>query len=183
MRYKKGDKISDVKLPAISGITVNTADFRGQRYMLSFFRFAGCPFCNLRMHELTKRFKELGDDFTIVAVFDSPLDNLQKYSSQHQAPFHVLADEKNNYYRQYDIRQSFIGLLRGAVTRLPVVLYAVVVKRYLPLAIKGKLATMPADFLVDEQGIIQRAHYGHDPGDHVDFEQVKAFALEGKKSL
>jgi thioredoxin-dependent peroxiredoxin len=180
MHYKKGDRIADVELPAITGNTVNTADLRGKRYMLSFFRFAGCPFCNLRMHELTKRFNELGDHFTIVAVFDSPLDNLQKYSSQHQAPFHVLADAKNIYYRQYDIRQSFIGLLRGAVTRLPAVLYAVVVKRYLPLAIKGKLATMPADFLVDEQGVIQRAHYAQDPGDHIHFEDVKLFAQSGR---
>lgn len=182
MQCKKDDRVVEVELPAISGRRVNTADLRGKRYMLSFFRFAGCPFCNLRMHELTKRFNELGDNFTIVAVFDSPIENLKKYSSPHQAPFSVVADEKNIYYRQYDIRQSFVGMLRGVIMRLPSVLYALVVKRYIPLSIRGKLATMPADFLVDEHGIIQLAHYANDPGDHVDFEQVKAFALAGKKS-
>jgi len=38
---------------------------------------------------------------------------------------------------------------------------------------------MPTDFLVDERGIIQVAHYGKDEGDHLSFEQIKAFALEG----
>ena len=59
MRYKKGDMIVDVELPALSGKTVNTADLRGKRYMLSFFRFAGCPFCNLRVHALTKVYDDL----------------------------------------------------------------------------------------------------------------------------
>lgn len=182
MQHKKGDKIVDVKLPTINGEMMNTTNLRGKRYMLTFFRFAGCPFCNLRMHELSSRFNELGDNFTIVAIFDSPIENLKKHSVRHHAPFHVVADEENIYYKQYSIRQSFAGLLRGAITRFPSVMYALVVKRYIPLPIKGKLTTMPASFLVDENGIIQLAHYANDPGDHVDFEQVKAFALAGKKS-
>ena len=56
-------------------------------FMLSFFRFAACPFCNLRVHELVERFNEFGDDFTIVAVFDSPLDDLVRHTAKHRAPF------------------------------------------------------------------------------------------------
>ena len=75
--------------------------------MLSFFRFAGCPFCNLRVHELAKCYKKLGDGFEIVAVFDSPLANLVRQTKGHNAPFPVLADERIiNYYKEYGIEHS-----------------------------------------------------------------------------
>ena len=146
--------------------------------MLSFFRFASCPFCNLRMHELVTRFDELPDDFTIAAVFDSPLDNLQHHANKHQAPFPILADADNRYYKLYGIRHSVIGVLKGMFMRMPRLLYGMFVKAYIPLTIKGSMTTMPADFLIDDNGIIQVAHYGNDEGDHLPFEQLKAFSLQ-----
>ena len=47
---------------------------------------------------------------------------------------------------------------------------------YVPTTLKGSMTTMPADFLIDEQGIIRVAHYGADEGDHLPFEEVLAFA-------
>ena len=41
------------------------------------------------------------------------------------------------------------------------------------------MTTMPADLLVDENGVIQVAHYGRDEGDHLDFETVRAFSAAG----
>ena len=37
---------------------------------------------------------------------------------------------------------------------------------------------MPAEFLVDRDGIIQTVYYGKDEGDHMPFEEIKAFALQ-----
>jgi len=71
--------------------------------MLSFLRFASCPFGNLRINELVRRFGEFGDDFTIIAIFDSPLDNLMLHSEGHKAPFSILADENNKSYREHGI--------------------------------------------------------------------------------
>jgi hypothetical protein len=51
-------------------------------------------------------------------------------------------------------------------------------KGYIPYPLKGSLLTMPADFLVDKDGIIQVTYYGKDEGDHLPFEQVKAFSLK-----
>jgi thioredoxin-dependent peroxiredoxin len=94
--------------------------------MLSFSRFAACPFCNLRVHELVTRFDELGSHFSAVAVFDSPLDNLQRYASRHRAPFPILADPANVYYRAFAIERSIPGMLKAALLRFPSVLRAVV---------------------------------------------------------
>lgn len=50
-------------------------------------------------------------------------------------------------------------------------------KGYIPTSIKGSMTTMPADFLVDRDAIIQVAHYVNDEGDHLTFDSVKEFSL------
>jgi peroxiredoxin len=176
MKREPGDSAPHLILPALDGKLFDTSSLAGRPWMLSFFRFASCPFCNLRMHELVTRHNELPDDFAIVSVFDSPLDNLQKHAGKHRAPFAVLADEHNRYYQKYGIEHSIPGVLKGMFLRMPQLLYGMFVKGYLPLSIKGSMTTMPADFLIDEQGIIRLSHYGKDEGDHLPFEQIKVFA-------
>jgi len=177
MKKKIGDKVTSIILPAIDGSEFNLENLNGKRYMISFLRFASCPFCNLRINQLVSGFNEFGNDFTIVAIFDSPLNNLQKHAGKHKAPFPILADRKNTYYKAYGIEHSFWGMLKGMFGRFPTLIKGMF-KGYLPLIFKGSLITMPADILVDENGIIQTAYYGKDEGDHLSFEKVKAFATK-----
>lgn len=170
-------KVTPIILPCIDGSTFNLEVMQGKRYMISFFRFASCPFCNLRVHELVKRYDELGDNFGIVAIFDSPLDNLQEHAEGHVAPFPILADESNQYYNDYGIEHSVFGVFKGMIMRMPTLLKGMF-KGYIPMKIKGSMTTMPADFLVDEHGVIQHAHYGRDEGDHLPFSHIKAFAKQ-----
>ena len=174
MKLQAGDTALPLRLRAIDGEIFDTASLAGRPYMLSFFRFASCPFCNLRVHELVKRFEEFSDDFTIVAVFDSPLDNLQKHATGHHAPFPILADERGEYYQRYAIERSILGVIKGMLTRLPTAIKGMC-KGYIPTTIQGHMTTMPANFLIDRQGRIQVAHYGRDEGDHLPFEQLLAF--------
>ena len=148
---------------------------KAKPFMLSFFRFASCPFCNLRVNELVRRFDEFGTDFTIVAVFDSPLDNLIRHAAGHQAPFAILADADNTYYKEYGIEHSVGGMLKGMFLRMPTLLRAMF-RGYIPITIKGSMTTMPADFLIDREGIIQVAYYGKDEGDHLPLDVVKEFS-------
>ncbi|WP_333607358.1 redoxin domain-containing protein [Arsukibacterium sp.] len=175
MKRQPGDKLTHVVLPALDGQLFDTRSLEGRPFMLSFFRFASCPFCNLRMHELVTRFNEFADDFTIVAVFDSPLDNLQRHANPHHAPFAVLADENNHFYQEYGIEYSLLGVVKGMLFRMPTMLRAMM-RGYLPLRIKGRMTTMPADFLIDRSGRIIMAYYGSDEGDHLPFERVKSFS-------
>ena len=175
MRRKFGEKVTRIRLPAIDCSTFDTESLHGKPFMLSFFRFASCPFCNLRVHELVQRFDEFGDNFTVVAVFDSPLDNLIRHAEGHNAPFAILADESNQYYREYGIGHSVSGMLKGMFLRMPKLVKGMF-KGYLPTIIKGSLTTMPADFLIDQAGIIQVAYYGKDARDHLSTEQVIEFS-------
>lgn len=177
MRLKSGIQVKDIRLPSIDGSMFNIESILGKPFMLSFLRFASCPFCNLRINELVKRFDEFGNEFTIVAVFDSPLDNLVRHAEGHKAPFHILADESNKYYLEYGIEHSVLGMLKGMFFRMPKLLRGMG-KGYIPKIIKGSLTTMPADFLIDSSGIIQVAYYGKDEGDHLHFDEVKEFSLK-----
>lgn len=175
MRLTSDQKIKNIQLPAIDGSMFNSESIKGKPIMLSFFRFASCPFCNLRLNELVKRFDEFGDDFTIIAVFDSPLDNLTRHTEGHKAPFPILADESNKYYKEYGIEHSFFGMLKGMIFRMPTLLKGMF-KGYVPLIFKGSLTTMPADFLIDREGNIKVAYYGKDEGDHLAFDRIKEFS-------
>ncbi|NIW80888.1 MAG: redoxin domain-containing protein [Calditrichae bacterium] len=170
-------KAKNIRLPAIDGSTFDLESVKGKPFMLSFLRFASCPFCNLRVNELVKRFDEFGNDFTIIAVFDSPLENLIRHTGGHKAPFFILADEHNTYYREYGIERSILGVLIGMFLRMPT-LFKAMFKGYIPTTIKGSMTTMPADFLIDREGIIQVAYYGKDEGDHLPFDKVKEFSVK-----
>lgn len=176
MRRNPGDQITPILLPAIDGSTFDTDSLRGKPYLLSFLRFAGCPFCNLRIHMLVNRFDELGNDFAIVAIFDSSVSNLKHHADRHESPFPILADEDNRYYREYGIEHSVAGMWKGMIFRMPTLLKAML-KGYLPTTFKGSLTTMPADFLIDRTGVIQVAFYAKDEGEHLPFEEIKTFAL------
>ena len=177
MKLKSGEKLKNIQLPSIDGSQFDMESLKGKPFMLSFLRFAACPFCNMRIHELVKRFDEFGDDFTIVAVLDSPLDNLTRHTEKHKSPFPILADETNKYYKQYGIEHSVIGMFKGMFMRMPTLMKGMF-KGYIPTTIKGSMTTMPADFLIDREGIIQTAYYGNDEGDHLPFDRVKEFSLK-----
>ena len=170
--------ISTLRLPALDGSTFELDRLAGRPYLLSFLRFASCPFCNLRVHELVTKFDQFPDDFTIVAIFDSPLDNLRRHAERHESPFPILADEEGRAYALYGIEHSVFGVLKGMILRMPRLMYGMFAKGYLPLRMQGSMTTMPADFLVDRAGVIREAYYGKDEGDHLPFERILGFARD-----
>ncbi|MFN2309753.1 MAG: peroxiredoxin family protein, partial [Gammaproteobacteria bacterium] len=149
MKRKPGDAVKGLRLPALDGSTFDLDSMRGRPFMLSFLRFAACPFCNLRIHELVSNYAQLPEEFVIIAVFDSALDNLQRHADRHHSPFPILADEGNVYHKAYGVEHSIYGVLKGMLVRMPTLIYGMFGKGYLPLRINGSLTTMPADFLVD----------------------------------
>ena len=76
MKINKGDKLDEITLPDKEGNTFNLSQTLGKKVLLTFYRIAGCSFCNLRLNEINNRFGELGKNFTHVGIFHSPVDNL-----------------------------------------------------------------------------------------------------------
>lgn len=139
-------------------------------------RFATCPFCNLRVHELVQNQNNLPEDFKIVIVFDATVKQTSVSAERHAASFSILADAEKEAHTLYNIEKSFIGVLWGMIFRMPTLLKSMFIHGHWPFPIQGNMLTMPADFLVDENGIIQVAYYAKDEGDHLPLDQINHFA-------
>ena len=102
MKISIGDRLEEITLPDQNGNSFNLSQTLGKKVLLTFYRIAGCSFCNLRLNEINKRFGELGNNFTHVGIFHSPVDNLKSYMDKHKnLPFTVLADENFEYFQKY----------------------------------------------------------------------------------
>ena len=179
MVLKIGEKLENITLPNIDGISFELESLKDKKVLISFHRFATCPFCNLHIHQLVKNFNSFSDDFAIVTVFDSPLSHLQKHAESHHAPFAILADERNVYYQRFNVERSVLKTIKGFTKRFPTVLYAMFIKGYWPFPIKGNIFSMPLEILIDGNGLIQHIHKGKDEGDHLSLEEIKNFSKFG----
>ena len=66
--------------------------------MLTFYRMASCSLCNLRVSQITKRWKEFGSNFQHVSIWHAPQDFLKKNMDKHNIPFIALADQNYKYF-------------------------------------------------------------------------------------
>ena len=175
MKLKQGDKINSLALPSINGDIFNIKNISGKKTLVTFYRFATCPFCNLRIFELNKRYPELGTEFKIVAIFDSKIDNLKRFTLKHNAPFPILADEKYEYFSKYDVEKSFIRFLWSQIIRANRQ-FKGYFKGYLPIAFKGGITTMPVDVLINENGLVEKVKYAKDLSDHIPISELKEYS-------
>ena len=76
MKLAPGEKLSEIKLPSIEGSEFNIKKIKGKKTLLTFYRFATCPFCNLRIHEITKRYNELGENFEMIPCLNDNSDHI-----------------------------------------------------------------------------------------------------------
>jgi len=111
----------------------------------------------------------------MVLVFDASPENLRKHAEHHHSPFPLLADEGRRHYDDFGIEYSLARVTWGLAKRFPELMKGFSAG-YLPFSPQGRLDTLPAEFLIDERGTIALAHYANDEGDHLPFEQIRAFA-------
>lgn len=161
-------------LPDLNGEPVDLERFRGRKLLLSFYRYASCPFCNLRVHELTQRapnWQARGLD--LVAVFQSPRESILEHAGGEARPFPILPDPARELYRRYGVEGSWGGFLKGGLQLGK--LASALKEGYMPGRMEGEINMVPADFLIDERGRIALAYYGRDISDHLDIAAIEDF--------
>lgn len=180
MKRKAGQEAPDFTVTDINNHRITLSDYRGSKVLLGFFRNVNCPFCNLRVHELSKLRERLeANNLKMILFFESSTKHLQR-SSFHQevSPIPLIGDPEKKIYATYGVEASVLKMVStlfkaGAMSDM---------KRgkELPLPTeKDKDATqslIPADFLIDEKGIIVSAHYGSDIRDHISIKSIMEFA-------
>jgi len=173
MRLAPNKPAPPLRAPDISGGIVDLAEMRGRPVLLSFYRYASCPVCNLRVHRLIDAYPRLSAaGLSVLGVFQSPVDEMTLYMDRHQAPFPLVPDPQLQLYRRFGVEARWGALLSLAVIRSAVTAFA---KGFLPGRISGPFNRAPADFLIAPDGRIALAYYGRTIDDHVSIDTVESW--------
>lgn len=178
MKLQAGNSAIDFIAKDINGTDVKLSDYRGRKIILSFYRNVSCPFCNRRVHQImghSVRLKKAG--VQMVFLFESSNDKLSS-SVFHKgiSPWPLIGDPDKNVYKQYGVEQSTFKMMKTMVVANVGQAKKDVNDFDLPADKEASMNLIPADFFIDENFKIVKAHYGGHLDDHVDIEELKVFA-------
>jgi len=158
-----------------NGNLFKLSDYKGKPIILSFFRDASCPFCNMRVYEFTQKYKEwekLG--IVVVAIFSSPANQIQNFITKHPRPFISIGDPELLIYDKYGIKSSHIGLIKALLFKIPRLVNGI--KKGAKTDFKNPNGyIIPADFMISPNGKIVDLWYGRDVADHMPMKRVESF--------
>lgn len=160
---------------------IRQEDYLGRRLLLSFYRYASCPLCNLRVHTLAEHGPHWKrDGLDLLGVFQSPAERMRDYVGTQSIPFPLIADPEQRLYAAYGVGHSWAGFLKAWATRLLEIRRSTLGLGYLPGSVEGNINRIPADFLIDRGGRIVEAYYGRDIGDHLPLDRIMQFVAAGR---
>lgn len=175
MRLAVGQMAPEFATHDLYGRPVALQSYQGAYVLLSFYRFAVCPVCNIRMHQLAQQaeaYRRRGLYF--IACIESSKENAHFYLDRINYPFPLIPDLGGSLYQAYGVGSSVFGVMKGMLTRQRSYREAARldlggwdVRRF-----DGKFGRMPADFLIGPDGRIRLAYYGHDHGDFLNLEEL-----------
>jgi len=177
-RLNPGQPAPDFAARTKDGQIVRLSDFRGQIIWLIFYRYPGCPICNLHLSALTKRYSWIHNSkVKVITVFESPAELFPKsLAGQPYPPFPFIADPERRLYQLYQTEcLSPASILRP---RVAYKFFEALFHGKKQGKITGHLGQKPAHFLIAEDGILDVAFYGRDAADHIPWTTVDAYAQE-----
>ncbi len=115
-----GDAAPDFVLPDALGNAVTLADLRAQGpVVLSFYRGAWCPYCNLELQLLQQALPDIRAlGATLVAISPQTPDNSLSLAEKHGLAFSVLSDVGNAVARRFGLVFTVPAALRGVYDKL-----------------------------------------------------------------
>ena len=160
--------------------TIDLEAYRGKKVLLAFFRHAGCPFCNLRVHNLMKVHEDFkGQGLEMVFFFESKKDIILR-STFHQeiSPIPLISDPQKTWYSHYGLESSALKSAVGHVTSFVGTAIQAKLKGLPihPMADGESINTIPAEFLLDESLIIRELHYSQHLSDRIKMQLIYDFA-------
>ncbi|MTI40686.1 redoxin domain-containing protein [Fulvivirga lutimaris] len=176
-------KAPDFNLIDVYDRPTSLAQLKGKKVFVAFFRHAGCPFCNLRVHFLQKHHQELKEKGLEMVFFFESSKKVLLSSSFHKeiSPIPLISDVDKTWYNAYGIEESAAKSTKSHLTSF--IQTAIKAKlNGLPMhmmAEKESIKTIPAEFLIDENGIIRKIHYANGLNDRMSIEHIYNFA-QGK---
>ncbi len=183
-KVRENEQAPDFKIADVYGRPISMSSLKGKKVLLTFFRNAGCPVCNLRFHSLEDQsgfFKS--NNMVFVAIYASQKDNMLKYirssypDSSTLYPL-MVANPDRSLYKLYHIERSTGKLINSLMFHggLSNVKNG---KKLFKDKIKddSPINMINSDFLIDEKGKVVTAYYGKYAGDFIPIADIKKFAL------
>ncbi len=173
MRLKVGQRAKPFSVQDIHDRQVTLEEYAGQWVLLAFLRFVTCPRCSLRIYSLSLRYPVLRErGLQVVAFVESPKDLILSRNYAAEAPFPIIADPEQQFYRLYGVKNSRFGLFWGGH------FYKAQIREAASLGfgepdVVGNDYRMPADFIINPQQIIRVAHYGRHSADTLSLDAIE----------
>jgi len=167
----------------IFGRTIDLNAYADKRVFIGFFRHAGCPFCNLRVHALTKVHPELKAKGLEMIFFFESKEGVLLRSIFHKevSPIPLISDPEKKWYDAYGLENS---AYKSAVSHITSFVQTAYQARKVGVPIHmmadgESINTIPAEFLVDKGLLIKKVHYSQGLNDRISMDVVKEFAENG----
>ena len=129
-----GTKAPAFTLPDKDGKMVSLADFAGKRVVLYFYPKDNTPGCTRQACAFGAAYGQFqAKNVVVIGVSKDTVASHQKFAAKHDLPFLLLADPEHQVIEAYDVWKE--KKLYGKVS----------------------MGTVRATYLIDEQGIIEKA--------------------------
>jgi thioredoxin-dependent peroxiredoxin len=172
------------KLKDVFGRIIDLHEYANKRVLLGFFRHAGCPFCNLRVHTLQKAQPELKEKGLEMIFFFESKENVILRSTFHKeiSPIPLISDPEKVWYNNYGLQSS---TSKSSMSHLTSFVQTAVKAKFngVPLHLMEdgeSFSTMPAEFLLDTGLVIKKLHYSQRLSHRLDVKEIRAFAENGR---
>ena len=167
---------------------INLKDYRGKRLLLGFFRHAGCPFCNSRVHRLEAKYEEFQNlGMEMIFFFESDQESLLGNDfHKNVSPIPIISDTEKKIYETYGVENSGYITAKSHLTSFFATALRAKLKRLPVHWLKGKesINTIPAEFLIDEYGVVKKLLYCKSLTQRMSMDVITEFAqnadIEGK---
>ena len=170
------------KLKDVYGRIIDLAEYRDRKVLIAFFRHAGCPFCNIRVHNLLKVQPELKARGLEMIFFFESKEKVLLNSIFHKeiSPIPLLSDPEKRWYAAYGLEESgYKAALSHIQTFVQTAFKASSLGVPMHLMAGGEsIKTMPAEFLLGEGLLIREVHYSERLNDRMSVEKIRAFAAQ-----
>lgn len=184
MRLEKNLTAPVFQVNDVFGRMVDLNQYQDKKILIAFFRHSGCPFCNIRVHTLSKMHEAMKNKgMEMIFFFESP-QKVISMSTFHKelSPIPIISDPEKVWYQAYGLENSTYKFIVSHLTAFVQTSFKAY-KNKLPAHMPSEnesLTTMPAEFLIDKGLVVKKVHYSERLTDRMNVDVIKVFADGGE---
>ena len=178
MKVVANQPVPDFQVEDVYGNPVSLRAFRGHKIHVTFYRFSGCPNCNLRFHEVNKLEALYCQQGVVqISVYESSVENMKAHIADDTFYSVMMPDPTGALYRLYGLERSISGLFNYLLFHGGIGEFMAEKKLFRQVVESdGHADRLEAEFLIQANGQVAVAHYNKRQGDFLPVSVLKAFA-------